>query len=555
MSLLDDASLLVTPNAEKATKLYSIIPANGNGDFSVTRATTATRVNAAGLVELVPYNLLQYSERFSMSPWSLINGATIAANTTTAPDGTLTADTLTFNGTAFGQIQQASTRTTGDVLTFSLWIKSNTFTSIDLYIGSSLSSVAITSSWQRVSITKTLGANDATPKIVSSAAGSVDIWGAQLVQGTSALDYQMTETRLNIPRLDYSLGSCPNILLEPQRTNVNTFSEQFSSWTQSSITITSDTETSPSGIVNADTLSVGVDAGAVRHRLYQPTKTYVIGTSYTATYYLKAAQHQWVQIIAVSGAFSANVWANFNLATGTIGNTGGADTTASIESVGNGWYRCRVTGVATGVSANNIELMAINNTNSGRYPSYQSLVAENVCYVWGAQLEAGAYATSYIPTTSASVTRNADVISRGNIFTNGLVTASGGTWFVDLRNNRALVRDAYSALGVGDSTTLLTNALVIIPTIGASRYRVGKYIAGVYSQLYITTSDTAKIAIKWNGATADVFENGVKVVSATAFTTTIMQNLSGTFGVPTYLNSMALFPTPLTDTQCIALTT
>jgi hypothetical protein len=61
MSLLDDASLLVTPNAEKEGKLYSIIPTNGNGDFSVTRATTATRVNAAGLVELVPYNLLQYS--------------------------------------------------------------------------------------------------------------------------------------------------------------------------------------------------------------------------------------------------------------------------------------------------------------------------------------------------------------------------------------------------------------------------------------------------------------------------------------------------------------
>jgi hypothetical protein len=49
MSLLDDASLLVTPNAEKATKLYSIIPTNGNGDFSVTRATTATRTNASAL--------------------------------------------------------------------------------------------------------------------------------------------------------------------------------------------------------------------------------------------------------------------------------------------------------------------------------------------------------------------------------------------------------------------------------------------------------------------------------------------------------------------------
>ena len=57
MSLLDIASLLVTPNAYKATKLYSIIPSNGNGDFTVTRATTATRVNSSGLIESVALNV------------------------------------------------------------------------------------------------------------------------------------------------------------------------------------------------------------------------------------------------------------------------------------------------------------------------------------------------------------------------------------------------------------------------------------------------------------------------------------------------------------------
>jgi hypothetical protein len=262
-----------------------------------------------------------------------------------------------------------------------------------------------------------------------------------------------------------------------------------------------------------------------------------------------------VQIIAVSGAFSANVWANFNLATGTIGNTGGADTTASIESVGNGWYRCRVTGVATGVSANNMELMAINNTNSGRYPSYQSLVAENVCYVWAAQLEAGAYATSYIPTTSASVTRNADVISRGNIFTNGLITASGGTWFVDLRNNRVLTRDnASSAMFINTGAAPSLGDGFRIRNGGSTRFAIDKVVAGVASASYATLTDNVKIAIKWNGTTADYIVNGVKVVAATAFPATAMENLNATCQVPFYINSMALFPTALTDTQCIALT-
>jgi hypothetical protein len=55
MSLLDNASLFLTPNAYKEGKLYSVIPSDGSGDFTFTRATTATRVNSDGLVELASY--------------------------------------------------------------------------------------------------------------------------------------------------------------------------------------------------------------------------------------------------------------------------------------------------------------------------------------------------------------------------------------------------------------------------------------------------------------------------------------------------------------------
>lgn len=176
-------------------------------------------------------------------------------------------------------------------------------------------------------------------------------------------------------------------------------SEEFMNvaWIKSNTSITANTTTSPNGTLTADTLSIGVDASAVRHRLSQSI-TATIGTTYTGTYYLKANQHQWIQIVAVSG-FSTGVWANFDLVNGTIGNTGGVDTTASIENVGNGWYRCRVGGVATATSTTGFEILTTNNTNSGRYPSYQSLVAEDVCYVWGAQVVEGSSAETYLPTT------------------------------------------------------------------------------------------------------------------------------------------------------------
>ena len=96
MALFDDASLVVTPNGYKEGTLYSIKPTSGAGDMTVVRATTATRVNSAGLIELVPYNLLTYSEQFDNAAWTK-SGVTVTANTTISPDGTQNADKLTIN--------------------------------------------------------------------------------------------------------------------------------------------------------------------------------------------------------------------------------------------------------------------------------------------------------------------------------------------------------------------------------------------------------------------------------------------------------------------------
>ena len=414
MSLLDDASLLVTPNAEKATKLYSIIPTNGNGDFTVTRATTATRTNSSGLIESVP---------------------------------------------------------------------------------------------------------------------------------------------INEPRLDYSLGSCPNILLEPQRTNLALRSEEFdnASWIVNATTISANSTTSPSGLNNADTLTA--DGTSSNHRISQNIS--ISATTYSYSIYAKKNTNNFIQIN--TGNSFGGMWANFDInngVVGTLGTTTGTTPTSSITSVGNGWYRCNITFTST-ASGNSGTIVCSIVTSASAARAEVNTLSTSVL-LWGAQLEAGAYPTSYIPTTSASVTRNADVISRGNIFTNGLITSSGGTWFVDLRNNIQRTRES-SASGVpylGDSNSAGVGNNFRILGFTASRYLIQKFVAGVATTIYTTTSNTSKIAIKWNGTTADVFENGVKVVTATSFTATALDFLAfRTDQVLFNINSTALFPTPLTDTQCIALTT
>jgi hypothetical protein len=410
MSLLDDASLLVTPNAEKAGKLYSIIPTNGNGDFSVTRATTATRTNASGLIESTP---------------------------------------------------------------------------------------------------------------------------------------------INEPRLDYSLGSCPNILLEPQRTNLALRSEEFNdaTWTKANSSVTANSTTSPSGVINADTLAAD---GTNNQHFVNQLNSFTLGVSYTLSVYLKKGTNNFAQLYAFSTI--GGMFANFDLnngVVGTLGTTTGSNPTSSITNVGNGWYRCAITFVPTITLISGFAIMPVTSASAARA---ETNTLSTSVFIWGAQLEAGAYATSYIPTTSASVTRNADVISRGNIFTNGLITASGGTWFVDIRNNRVLTRDgAANGLYLTDATSVGFGFR--IKTFGTARLLIAKVIASAETTLYNTLTDNLKIAIKWNGTTADIFVNGVKVVSATAFTDTAMQLIANNLSVPFNINSMALFPTPLTDTQCIALTT
>lgn len=498
-------------------------------EMTVTRATTATRVNASGLVELVPYNLLQYSEQFNDAIWGKTN-ATITANSTTSPDGTLTADTITSTGID-GRALQAPTINGNQDYTFSVWLKSTTSSNVNASIRSVGSPIAIvvTSEWQRFVITQSHPTTATRfPGISGIASGdSVYLWGAQLVEGTEALTYLPTTDRLDIARVDYSTGS-PALLVEPGRTNLAFYSQEFSNiyWGSNFTSITKNL-LSPSGIVNADTFvnNVGANRSIVRGI------SVVSGNTYVLSFWIKK----------ISGAFVNSTAIQLS----SFGTAVASQTYTDIgTTLTTDWVRYTHTFTAT--STNTVFVQLISNEI-------------NTIGVWGAQLEAGVYATSYIPTTTASVTRNADVITRNNIYTNGFITASGGTWFVDIKNNIDLIRNGSSGgIFINTGTVALggTGFLFRNPTSSSQKISIIKYISGTPSTLYDTLTTDVKAAIKWNGTTADVFVNGVKVVTATAFTTTAMENLIAD-GNNRNLNisTMLLAATPLSDAECIQLTT
>ena len=551
--ILSSASLLVTPNGYTEGVLFGTLPNSSSGDFTVTRATTATRVNSDGLVELVPYNLFTYSEQFDNVAWTK-SVTTITPNTTISPSGLMTADTMAVSS-SLSRVIAANVLTAG-TYTISVWAKvlsGSGLMRFNLVIdGTPTSSTFFepTSEWQRFTYTFTAATSATTISFRGQTfVGDVAIWGAQLVEGTDALPYQPTTTRLNISRADYSLGGCPNILLEPQRTNLVLASEQFDSgsWAKQASTITPNSTTSPSGIVNADTLTG--DGTLNTHQLGQIISV-TSAVNYSFSIYFKKGTNNFVQLLGSTGAFGTNFWANYDLNNGVVGSIG-SSTTALIQSVGNGWYRCTITGAAIATTNAFMVVHLISSSTSARTET-NSLTTS--VFLWGAQLEAGAYATSYIPTTSATVTRNGDTINRGSIYTNGLLTSSGGTWFVDLRNNISYIRDtSASGLYLADATGL-SFGFRIKTYSPSNRLAISKVISAGETPLYTTIADTSKIAIKWNGTIVDVFVNGVKVVNSSSFTETQMQRITTDLSVPIYINSMGLAPIPLSDSQCIELT-
>lgn len=180
-----------------------------------------------------------------------------------------------------------------------------------------------------------------------------------------------------VPRLSYMYGSCPSVLLEPQRTNLALWSEDFSqtTWSKTRCSITANSTTAPDGNTTADTLVEDTTATSTHPVSQAVTLT---AAAQTFSIYAKAANRNWIQLTLLS---TANASAYFNLSNGTIGTVGSA-TTASIVSVGNGWYRCVITATtAAGANTLGIYPASADATSSFTGNGTASL------YIWGAQCE------------------------------------------------------------------------------------------------------------------------------------------------------------------------
>jgi hypothetical protein len=205
------------------------------------------------------------------------------------------------------------------------------------------------------------------------------------------------------PRFDYnpSTLAAQGLLIEEARTNLTLQSEDFATtWTVTGATVSTNATTAPSGTTTADKLEEDTSTGS---HLVTQNITFT-AVSHTASIFAKKAERDWIRVLFFDGTNTFSAF--FNLNTGTVGTITGAGATASIQNVGNGWYRCAVTATASAGSGSFAPRVALADNNS----SYAGSTGSGI-FIWGAQLEVGAFPTSYIPTTTTALTRSADVAS------------------------------------------------------------------------------------------------------------------------------------------------
>jgi hypothetical protein len=344
----------------------------------------------------------------------------------------------------------------------------------------------------------------------------------------------------DLPRLDYSGGaSCPALLLEPLRTNIITDSEYFGSadWYNSGniyATRVANATTSPDGLRNAYSLEGTGTTGRIQDYIGN------LSGSYTHSIFLKGS----------------GVSATANLQSNDVGGTSvtiNADGTMSIpagnnrgiEDYGNGWYRVYFTYTATAGTQNYFQF----------YPDTTGNGAKIYCY--GAQVEAGSYPTSYIPTMGSAVTRGGDSAIAEN-----LGISDSYTLFIEYNDMESAETNFQDYIALQDSTS---------SGIGLRAEGVGNswriYPSGLTSTMtfpLVGSIDRLKKALVVTPTSIKLFEDGALRASTTGtlnshIVDVVSTTLSTTGNAPTQIASswkqLLMFPTALTDSECIALTT
>ena len=331
---------------------------------------------------------------------------------------------------------------------------------------------------------------DGTTPVVDFTPGSY-VSGSTFVSSTSGETWTL-EGNASIFQPPVDASGPFGYLAEKASTNLALQSEDFSnaSWIGSSGTVPSTT-----AIVAPDGTQTGNLAITAVNLPFNRRQGGLSSAGYAPSFFAKAQEYSFVFINNDNGVG----WVCFDLATETI-TSGNAGFTGEMTPAGNGWYRCKAN-FPTGVAGNNAQFMfGVRENSGGNYQPASTANGTSGAYIWGAQVELGTYPTSYIPTTTTAVTRNADVLT---VAESGAIDYTIGT--LSLEASRAHSVDAGNSSIIGTGGFIMYSVTGITDTTNNNSGVTG--VSGV-SRL----NNPVQSAIVWGGSAKDVY-HGVATAS------------------------------------------
>jgi len=371
----------------------------------------------------------------------------------------------------------------------------------------------------------------------------------------------------NVPRLDYLGSTCPKLLLEPQRVNLALQSSAIdnAAWIKGNgPIITTNIATAPDGTTSADGIQ---DSTGGSYKTIAQNISLSANSTLTLSFFVKKETSETAFggfTMYFQGSTAKIVYGIVNAVTGAVTYASSTLTpTTKVEDYGTYW---RIASTATDNGSNTLCSIGYYGTLSANGTSLSPAIG-SVRTVWGFQAEIGAYATSYIPTTAAAVTRLADACSKTGI--SSLIGQTEGTLFVEVQLNvkPESGTPVSAVLTLNNNVSDIQNSIILgveRDAAGTNRIYCLVQVSNVtQAGLFGTniTSGNYKIALAYKANDFALYVNGVQVATDTSGSVpTTSQVLIGTrrnsdnFTLADRVSQALVFPTRLSNADLAALT-
>ena len=303
---------------------------------------------------------------------------------------------------------------------------------------------------------------------------------------------------VNQARFDHSplTGESLGLLVEEARTNLELYSEQANQQYNQFGSLSLNSAIAPDGTATADKLITPSGSGA--YGLLNYGGTWTAGTPHTFSIYAKKGE--WDRIgIRVYDGVAYWIRATVNLTNGqTVSTEAG---TLSVQTLSNGWYRVSLTGTPAATQSSYGYNVAVEPHNTALVQNGETGTGTEGIFLWGAQLEAGSFPTSYIPTVASTATRAGEAVSiTGANFTNFFNTGAG-TFFCEWKS-ASPSNERILNFGAGSAATVISNEGVMGSGTYFSYLQVFPNSISTNNIKVITTTSVSESAGAYNGNTA-----------------------------------------------------